>query len=82
MKDNDMDRVEHLQWCKDRAMEYLDHGNLQQAFASFNSDMAKHEETAKHSALKLGSMLFANGQLDTVAKMKKWMLGFNGEAMP
>jgi len=70
-------RDEHLQWCKDRAIEYIDAGDLDQAFASFNSDMRKHSETDNHSALELGFMLLFNNHLDTTAKMRKWILGFN-----
>jgi len=72
-----MDRAEHLQWCKDRALEYIKTGDPNGAFASFSSDMSKHSETANHSALKLGSMLFFGGHLNTVSKMEKWIEGFN-----
>lgn len=72
-----MTREEHLQWCKDRALEYVDANDTSQAFASFSSDMSKHPETANHSALKLGTMLLMGGHLNTPAEMRKWILGFN-----
>jgi len=72
-----MTRNEHLQWCKDRAMEYVSIEDTKQAFASFSSDMSKHPETAQHSALQLGAMLFFGGHLNTVAEMRKWIEGFN-----
>lgn len=72
-----MTRIEHLQWCKDRAMEYVHCDKLEQAFSSFCSDMKKHDETANHSGLKLGFMLFFNGHLSSAAEMKKWILGFS-----
>lgn len=72
-----MNRVEHLQWCKDRAMEYVAAGDLQQAFASFSSDMSKHPETATHTALRPGRQLFFSDNLNTKAKMKHWIEGFN-----
>ena len=72
-----MTRVEHLQWCKDRALEYVKIGDLPNAFASFNSDMSKHPETTGHSALRLGAMLFFGGKLSTPAEMEKWIQGFN-----
>lgn len=72
-----MTRAEHLQWCKDRALEYINAGDTSQAFASFNSDMSKHPETANHSALQLGGMLFMGGHLKTIPEMEKWILGFN-----
>ena len=64
-----MDRAEHLQWCKDRALEYCDHGDINQAWASMASDLRKHEETANHSAIELGSMMLMEGQLKTVEGM-------------
>jgi hypothetical protein len=72
-----MDRAEHLQWCKDRALEYVKAGNTQEAFASFSSDMSKHTETANHSALQLGFGLFFGGHLNTNTEMEKWINGFN-----
>ena len=72
-----MDRAEHLQWCKNRALEYIGTGDLNGAFASFSSDMSKHPETVNHSALMLGSQLFFGGHLNTEAEMRKWINGFN-----
>ena len=72
-----MDRAEHLQWCKDRALEYVKEADTQKAFASFSSDMSKHSETANHSALQLGTMLLFGGHLSTSNEMKKWINGFN-----
>ncbi len=72
-----MDRTEHLQWCKDRALEYVEAGDMQQAFASFSSDMSKHPDTANHAALQLGTALFSGGHLNTKVEMEKWINGFN-----
>lgn len=72
-----MTRSEYLQWCKDRAIEYVKAGDVSQAFASFSSDMGKHPETAEHAALLLGSQLLFAGHLNTVVEMEKWILGFN-----
>lgn len=72
-----MNRAEHLQWCKDRALEYVKMGDTKQAFASFNSDMSKHPDTANHSALQLGSALFFGGHLSSSDEMEKWIKGFN-----
>lgn len=40
-----MDRAEHLQWAKNRAMEYANAGDYPNAVASMLSDLGKHEET-------------------------------------
>lgn len=39
-----MERTEHLEWAKKRAREYLDRGELADAYASFVSDQGKHPE--------------------------------------
>ena len=72
-----MNRSEHLQWCKDRAMEYVGSGDTSNAIASFTSDMSKHPETANHSALKLMGMMMFSGQLNTPHECEKFILGFN-----
>ncbi len=44
-----MTRDKHLQWCKDRALEYLDPGadySPQEAVTSMLSDLNKHPETS------------------------------------
>lgn len=38
-------REEHLEWCKQQAMEYWNDGKLQDAVASLLSDFDKHPET-------------------------------------
>lgn len=42
-------RQEHLDWCKERALECLP-DDLPGAFASMISDLSKHEETKGHLA--------------------------------
>ena len=34
-------RAEHLAWCKKRALEYVDAGDLLQAYTSMASDLGK-----------------------------------------
>lgn len=70
-------REEHLKWCKERALEYVDKGELSGAYASMVSDLNKHPETANHPALELGMMLMATGNLSTAKDMKKFIEGFN-----
>jgi hypothetical protein len=40
-----LDRNKHLTWCKRRALEYVDQGDLASAVASMSSDLSKHPET-------------------------------------
>lgn len=72
-----MARAEHLQWCKDRAMEYVNSGDLQQAFASMCSDLNKHDETKDHAGCRLGIMMLMSGKLNTAGEMRKFIEGFN-----
>ncbi len=72
-----MDRNEHLQWCKDRAMEYIDQNEVADGVASFMSDMTKHPETEGHSALELMTMMLVSGQLETARQARKFIEGFN-----
>ena len=70
-------RSKHLEWCKNRALEYIYHGDLRSAFASFQSDMTKHPQTSNHLALEMGTMLLFSGHLSTANQMKDWINGFN-----
>lgn len=72
-----MDRAQHLQWCKDRAIEYVNADDLPQAWASMVSDMRRHEKTANHIGLKLGIMMMLAGELCTTDKMLKFIESFN-----
>ncbi len=41
------------------------------------SDLGKHPETAKHSAVQVGFMMLMGGQLDTPDAMRDFIKGFN-----
>lgn len=72
-----MTRTEHLQWCKDRALEYLDNGDTDAALASMVSDVMKHKDTMYHATINLLSIqMKMAGQLDTVDQMRKWINGY------
>lgn len=49
-------RAEHLAWCKQRALEYLDRGEFVNALTSLRSDLTKHPETASSGLLLLVDM--------------------------
>lgn len=69
-------RAEHLAWCKERALAYLDAGEpVHLAFQSLGSDLRKYPDTAKHPALELGMMQLVAGQLDTPAQMRRFIEG-------
>ncbi len=72
-----MNRAEHLEWCKARALEYVEENDLPQAFASMASDLGKHPETEGHMGIDLGMMQLMSGHLNTQTAMKKFIEDFN-----
>ncbi len=72
-----MTRSEHLQWAKDRALEYVEIGDNVQAITSMLSDLGKHEELANHGAIELTGMLLFSGNLDDIDKVRRHIEGFN-----
>ncbi len=72
-----MTRTEHLEWCKQRALEYINMDDINQAWTSMVSDLRKHPETANHSAVELGMCMFLGGHLSSRHEMEKFILGFN-----
>ena len=70
-------RVEHLAWCKKRALEYLDQGDIQNAVTSMLSDMDKHPETrlsAKSALTMLGMHAIMTHDADAA---RRFIVGFN-----
>jgi hypothetical protein len=76
-EENQVSRVEHLAWCKKRAIAYCASGDVRGAFTSMASDMSKHPETSGHQAVSLGMMLMISGALQTPAEMQEFIEGFN-----
>lgn len=72
-----MNQDEHLAWCKQRALQYVDRDDLNGAFASMTSDLSKHDGTKGHSAIQLGTMLLVAGHLSTRHEMRAFIEGFN-----
>jgi hypothetical protein len=67
-------RDEHLEWCKQRAREYLDRGELADAVASMASDMGEHPECGVNDYLVAVAMLHV-ANLDA-AMLRRWVEGF------
>ena len=74
---DDMDREEHLDWAKQRALEYVDANDLIGGFTSMASDLNKHPDLVGHAGIQLGMMQVAGGQLDSQTKMRYFILDFN-----
>lgn len=71
-----MTRQEHLQWAKDRALEYADQGDVGSAVASMTSDLAKHPETRGHTGVMLMTMMAAAGHFDRPGELRQFIEGF------
>lgn len=70
-------RSEHLAWCKQRAQEYVDRGQLIEGLTSMGSDLDKHPETAGHKGTAIGLGLLMIGALSTREEMRHFIDGFN-----
>jgi hypothetical protein len=66
-----------MTWCKERALQYCDSGNMQDAIASIMSDLKKHPETENHVGIQLGLMSLMSGKLSTAGEVRKFIEGFN-----
>jgi len=67
---------QHLEWAKDRALELLNKGDLDQAFMSMISDLGKHPQTKGHPMIRLGTDLYLGKHLDSPIEMRKFIEGF------
>lgn len=72
-----MTRLQHMAWCKERALQYCDSGKPHEALASILSDLRKHPETKNHAGIQLGMMLLMSGNLSTSSIIREFIEGFN-----
>jgi hypothetical protein len=72
-----MTRDEHIAGCKKRALEYLDAGDLSQAFTSMLSDVRKHPECENHPGLWIGTgFMMLPGWIQNPTEIRRWIVGF------
>ena len=74
-----MTREEHLQWAKDRALEYADTGDMANAIGSLMQDLAAHPETADSTDIITGLMfpLALTGEFEKPGELRRFIEGFN-----
>lgn len=74
-----MNRAEHLQWAKDRALEYVELGDYPNAYTSFLQDLSIHPELklALETHIHLGGPQLVAGMLNTARDMTSWINGFS-----
>jgi hypothetical protein len=70
-----LDRTEHVEWCKKRAREYLDQGDVANAITSILSDMPKHPECGVNPMLGAFGLLIA--QNNDSLEARRFIEGFN-----
>lgn len=74
-----VDRAQHLAWCKQRALQYVDAGEFDNAFASMTSDLESHPATRGQYATvnMLGMAQLISGRLNNARAMRDWINGYN-----
>lgn len=72
---------EHMRWCKERALRYLDSGDTINAVTSMLSDLDKHPETSLTMREAFGLALAMDGlgkaQRGDSAAVRQWIEDFN-----
>lgn len=71
-----MTREEHIEWCKKRALRYLESGpdySPLEAMTSMGSDLTKHPETRNHPGQQMAPWIY--GDLSHEAA-RRWIEGF------
>lgn len=70
-------RKEHLEWCKQRAREYLERRDYQGAIGSMLSDLGKHPKTV--SSQKAGGIVMLATMMSgpTYESTKRFIERFN-----
>jgi len=73
-----MTREQHLQWCKDRALEYIHAGDIANGLTSMLSDIRKHPDTDSPAMASLCMMTtIMAGRIKTTEEAEKFINGFN-----
>lgn len=70
-------REEHLAWCKERALEYIDRGQVLEGLASMMSDMSKHPETHAPALDQMTVGLMLVGALSTPEEARRHIEGYH-----
>lgn len=73
-----MTKEEHLERSRSRAMEYLNKGQLMNAYISFGSDLDKHSETKPNNPESMNRIFegFDYAVKKDVQALKNWINNF------
>lgn len=70
--------MSHMAWCKQRALEYVDRGDLVNALASFSSDVRKDESTSTTAvAMLVATVGMPRAVAGDVAGLRRFIEGFS-----
>jgi hypothetical protein len=67
---------QHLNWCVERAMQYAHTGDMTNAWASFASDVRKHEGTEHIATHELFAMAMFSGLYDRPDQFREFISGW------
>lgn len=70
-----MTREEHVAWCRQRALEYLNRGDVKNAVASMMSDINKHPDCGVPDMIHMFGMMAVNK--NSVYDARRYIEGFN-----
>jgi len=76
----DMTWDEHLEWCKKRAYEYVERGELLNAVTSMSSDVTKHPDGPKEGSPTVALLMLAgalSAQHGDVREVRHWIDGWH-----
>jgi hypothetical protein len=65
---------ERLEWCKQRALEYLDQHDVKNAIGSMMSDMYTYNVGTKNGSIAMLGILIASR--DDEVEARRWIVGF------
>jgi|KBSSwiStaDraftv2_1062776.scaffolds.fasta_scaffold3762080_1 hypothetical protein len=73
---NNLTRDEHIAWCKKRALEYLDEGDIKNGVTSMLSDLSKHPETRELSEAGYAQIGMHMIMIGDMAAARRFVEGF------
>jgi len=72
-----MIRKEYIEWCKKRALERVEKGELAEAIVALSNDMSKSSKTIDHPLIDYGMILVIAGYFSTAKQVKEFINTIN-----
>jgi hypothetical protein len=74
LRGSEMTDDERLEWCKQRALKYLDQHDVKSAIASMMADMCEYNVGTKNGAVMMLGIMVATR--DDEVEARRWIVGF------